>query len=266
MPILNPNDEEWTGELAADPPVALRTALEAARTAHYDAAQNAFDYAGFGRSPEYESLQAAAEALAGFDCGTLGIGQRLPFWINVYNALVLHAVVARGVTDSVRSVGDFYGESQYDVGGHAFSLDDIEHGLLRANEPMRRSARRRLHDDDPRLRLAPILFDERVHFAMYSACRSSPWLAVFGEAGLDPQLEGATRRYLGAQVRLAAGGAALYVPKLFDWYEADFGGIEGVRSFVITRLERDEDVDAVDRKGGRVAIKYLEYDWSLNSR
>jgi hypothetical protein len=60
MPILNPNDEEFTGELAADPPVALRTALEAARSAHYDAAQNAFDYAGFGRSPEYESLRAAA--------------------------------------------------------------------------------------------------------------------------------------------------------------------------------------------------------------
>jgi hypothetical protein len=71
---------------------------------------------------------------------------------------------------------------------------------------------------------------------------------------------------LSAHVRLAPGCTAIYVPKLFDWYEADFGGIEGVRSFVITRLERDEDVDAVDRKGGRVAIKYLEYDWSLNSR
>jgi hypothetical protein len=39
-----------------------------------------------------------------------------------------------------------------------------------------------------------------------------------------------------------------------------------VRSFVIARLERDEDVDAVDRKGGRVPVKYLEYDWALNSR
>ena len=266
MPILNPNDEEFTGELAADPPVALRTALEAARSAHYDAAQNAFDYAGFGRSPEYESLRAAAEALAGFDSGTLGIGQRLPFWINVYNALVLHAVIARGVTDSVRSVGNFYGESKYDVGGHIFSLDDIEHGMLRANEPMKRGARRPMREDDPRQRIAPILFDERVHFAMYAACRSSPWLAVFAEAGLEAQLEGATRRYLGAHLRLAPGCTALHVPKLFDWYEADFGGLEGVRSFVIARLESDEDVDAVDRKGGHVAIKYLEYDWSLNSR
>ena len=43
MPILNPNDEDFTGELAADPPVALRSALEASRSAHYDAAHNSFD-------------------------------------------------------------------------------------------------------------------------------------------------------------------------------------------------------------------------------
>src|SRR5262245_40959472 len=266
MPILNPNDEEFTGELAADPPVALRAALEASRMAFYDAPHNAFDYAAFGRSSEYEALRAAAEALAGFECGALGIGHRLPFWLNVYNALVLHAVVARAVTDSVRSVGDFYGESKYDVGGQEYSLDDIEHGLLRANEPARRGARKPMREDDPRQRVAPILFDERVHFGMYSACRSSPCLETFTESGLDVQLESATRRYLAAHIRLDADCKALRVPKVFDWYEADFGGPEGVRSFVIARLERDEDVEAVDRKGGRVAVKYLEYDWALNSR
>ncbi len=122
-----------------------------------------------------------------------------------------------------------------------------------------------MRDDDPRQRAAPILFDERVHFAMYSACRSSPALRVFGETGFDAELEAATRSYLGSHVRLANDGATLYVPKLFDWYETDFGGTEGVRAFVIARLERDEDVDAVDRRGGRVALKFKEFDWALNS-
>ena len=266
MPILNVSDEEWPGALASDPAAALRTALEAACAAYYQAAPNTFDYAGFAQSAEYDELRTAAESLADFDCRVLGIGQRTPFWLNVYNALVLDAVIARSVTDSIRSVGDFHEESKYEVGGHAFSLDDIEHGLLRANVPARRGARRPMREGDPRQQLAPLLFDERVHFAMYSACRSSPCFAVFADAGLDAQLEAATRRYLAAHVRLADGGAALYVPKLFDWYEADFGGTQGVRSFVIGRLERDEDVDAVDRRGGRVALKFLEYDWSLNSR
>jgi len=266
MAVLNETDEEWAGALANDPPAALRTALEAACAAYYQAASNTFDYAGFAPSAEYDELRTAAESLADFDCGALGIGQRMPFWLNIYNALVLDAVVSRGIADSIRSAGDFYGQSKYEVGGLEFSLDDIEHGLLRANEPARKGGRRPMKEDDPRLAFAPILFDERVHFALYSACRSSPGLAVFQDSGLDAQLEAATRRYLSTQVRVADGAAALYVPKLFDWYQADFGGPQGVRSFVIARLERDEDLEAIDRRGGRVALKFLDYDWALNSR
>ena len=147
-----------------------------------------------------------------------------------------------------------------------FSLDDIEHGLLRADTPPKRGARRPMREDDPRNALAPILFEESVHFALYSACRSSPVLAVYGRDVLERELEAAARRYLGTHVRLANGGATLFVPKIFDWYESDFGGTDGVRAFVIARLERDEDVDAVDRRGGRVALKYEEFDWTLNSR
>jgi len=266
MPTLNVSDEEWPGALASDPATALRTALEAASAGYYDAERNSFDYARFGLSAEYDELRTAAEALTDFDCGSLHLGQRMPFWLNVYNALVLDAVIARGIAESIRAVGDFYEQSKYEVGGLDFSLDDIEHGLLRANEPARRGGWRPMKDNDPRLAFAPILFDERVHFGMYSACRSSPALTVFQDSALDAQLEAATRRYLAAHVKLANSGAALHVPKLFDWYDADFGGPQGVRSFVIARLERDEDIDAIDRRGGRVALKFLEYDWSLNSR
>lgn len=263
MPILN-RDGEGTGP-PGDPPAALAGALAAASAAHYDAARNAFDYAAFARAPEYGSLQAAARSLAGFDCKALGVGSRMQFWINVYNALVLHTVIARNISDSVRSIGDFYSGSEYEVGGYVFSLDDIEHGLLRADSPPKRGARRPMREDDPRNALAPILFDERVHFALYSACRSSPALAVYGRASLESELEAAARRYLGTHVRLGNGGGTLYVPKIFDWYESDFGGTDGVRAFVIARLERDEDVDAVDRRGGRVALKYDDFDWTLNS-
>jgi hypothetical protein len=265
MPILNVSDEEWPGALASNPAAALRTALEAACAAYYQAPDHSFDYAGFARSAEYDELRTAAEALAAFDCRALNIGQRMPFWLNVYNALVLDAVVSRGISDNIRSAGGFHEQSKYEVGGLAFSLDDIEHGLLRVNAPVKRGARKPMREDDPRLALAPILFDERVHFGLYSACRSSPCLQVFGDTGLDAQLEAATRRYLAAHVRLANAGAALYVPKIFDWYEADFGGTQGVRSFVIARLG-DEEVDAIDRRGGRVALKYLDFDWTLNSR
>ncbi len=98
--------------MAGDPPAALRTALQAACAAYYQPADNTFDYARFATSGEYDELRTAAESLTGFDCGALNIGQRMPFWLNVYNALVLDAVVSRAITDSIRSAGDFYEQSK----------------------------------------------------------------------------------------------------------------------------------------------------------
>ncbi len=58
----------------------------------------------------------------------------------------------------------------------------------------------------------------------------------------------------------------LRVPKIFQWYESDFGGPGGVRAFVIDRLEHEADIEALERRGGRCALRYLEFDWTLNQR
>lgn len=59
------------------------------------------------------------------------------FFLNLYNALTVHAVVAateeRGGAPlaSVAEVGGFWRRFAYNVGGEVFTLDDIEHGVLR---------------------------------------------------------------------------------------------------------------------------------------
>jgi len=108
------------------------------------------------------------------------------------------------------------------------------------------------------------MFDERIHFAMYSACRSSPAPAAYTAAGLQAELEDATRAYLARTVRLENDGATLVVPKQFDWYGVDFGGESGAREFVIARLQRGEEIEAVDRRRGRVRLRYADFDWTLN--
>ena len=54
------------------------------------------------------------------------------FWINVYNALVMHAtVVIGGPANTPDARTAFFSGATgaaYDVGGHRLSLDDIEHG------------------------------------------------------------------------------------------------------------------------------------------
>ena len=63
---------------------------------------------------------------------------KLAFWINIYNALVLHSVINFKITKSVKEKGysgmtRFFSEAAYTIGGYRFSLEEIEHGILRAN-------------------------------------------------------------------------------------------------------------------------------------
>ena len=78
----------------------------------------------------------------------------------------------------------------------AFSLDEVQHGLLRGNVAKQGKLRAPMSRDDPRLAFMPIAFDERIHFALYAAARSSPALRAFSSGGLDRQLEEATAEYL----------------------------------------------------------------------
>ncbi|MGH8707959.1 MAG: hypothetical protein ACREVD_07875, partial [Burkholderiales bacterium] len=66
-------------------------------------------------------------------------------------------------------------------------------------------------------------------------------------------------------VRLAPGGAALEVPKLFDWYAADFGGRRGVLEFILAHVQGDDMAAAAERHGLRLRLRYAEFDWTLNS-
>lgn len=264
MPVLNPI-EYSSHATDREAPDLLAGALHDACAAHYDRVRHAFDYARFAGSPEYAELRTAARALADFDCAALHIGLRLAFWLNVYNALVLHAVVARRALAGVRSLSDFFTGSQYMIGGHVFSLDEIEHGLLRVNAPRLAFGAKPLRRGEPRYALAPYVFDERVHFAMYSACRSSPAPAAYAADSLVESLERATCDYLTAHVRLAPDGAALVVPKVFDWYAADFGGKRGVLEFVLARMPGDDIAAAAERHGLRLRLRHAEFDWTLNA-
>lgn len=265
MPVLNPIENGDT-RAVGDPPAALASALAAARAAFYDGQANRFDYARFAHSDELGDLVAVAEALAGFDCARLPIGTRLAFWLNLYNALVLHAAAARGRGAPAGLDKEFFAEAKYEIAGYEFSLDDMEHGLIRCNAPRFRSLRRQMPAGDPRLALAPALFDERAHFALHSACRSSPRLRVYARTGIEAALEEVAGEYVREHARVQDGGAALLVPKIFHWYAPDFGGEAGTRVFVINRLEREEDIDALDRHGDDCALRYAEFDWTLNQR
>ena len=103
--------------------------------------------------------------LGSLDSQTDSQDARLAFWINLYNALVVHSVLESGVEDSVREQEGFFDRYAYRVGGLTFTPNDIEHGVLRGAkfEP----------GDARAAHVAPRL-DPRLHFALNCASAGCP--------------------------------------------------------------------------------------------
>src|SRR5262245_28475198 len=92
----------------------------------------ALDYRALRASAEWTAAAAQADGLAAIRPERLDRREaRLAFWINVYNAMVFHAVVALEVTRSVREVRGFFRRVAYRVGEHVVTADGVEHGILR---------------------------------------------------------------------------------------------------------------------------------------
>jgi Protein of unknown function, DUF547 len=252
--------------VANNPDRKLAEALEAARQAHFDLHGAACDYAALVRSPERERLAACLIALADFDIKRVQIPSQLAFWLNVFNAGVLRDAPELESAAAVRMVQAFFERPRLRIGEHSYSLDDIEHGLLRGNVAKPGRSQPPMKRGDARLEYMPIVFEERMHFALHSACRSSPPLRAFDGGKLDRQLEEAATDYIRRNVRVERQGAVLVLPRIFRWFAEDFGGDRGIVDFVVSRIADEAVVDMIDRRMGDVALRYVEFDWTLNRR
>lgn len=247
-----------------NPAEQLHDALLRVRELHFDASGRAGDYVALRRVEHARHLEAALAALANFDPRSLPISQPIAFWLNAYNATVVLSARSCAPGEPVSGVPGLFDRPRLTVAGHAFALDDIEHGLLRVNAPKYGRWSGPLARGDPRLAFMPRLYDERVHFALFTACRSTQALRVFGSAAIEDQLESAVCDCLRREVRVADDGSWIEVPRLFKWYPDDFGGESGVVDFVMARIEDEALVDRVDARRGSVKLLYKAFDWTLN--
>ena len=238
----------------------LARAMLVAVGAHTTAAGRV-DYGALRASPELSQVEAAAARLATMDVDRLRTrGERLAFWVNVYNALALHGVVRLGLTRSVWQVWNFYGRVSYRVGGHVLSLDEIEHGILRAN------ARRALPPwppfgrRDPRRRLAVDPIDPRIHFALNCAAASCPPVGVYRAAVIESQLALAARNFVNQEVTLDAG--RVRCSRVFKWYGGDFGSPGMLAEFLRTHLD-EGPVKAALTSDVSPCQAYRPYSWAL---
>ncbi|HSB41228.1 MAG TPA: DUF547 domain-containing protein [Methylomirabilota bacterium] len=220
------------------------------------------DYRALRGSPEWTEAAARAGALAAVRPDDLG-GRpaRLAFWINVYNALVFHAVVALGIRRTVWELRGFYRRVCYRIGGLVLSADDIEHGVLRGNAVHGWLGRRPFGARDPRRALVIAPVDPRIHFAITCGAQSCPPVGVYRAAALDQQLELAARNFLNQEVQVDGRGRVA-CSRILRWYASDFEAAGGLGAFLARHLEPGPVREAV---GGRArpCDVYRPYDWAL---
>jgi hypothetical protein len=187
------------------------------------------------------------------DPSKLSEPDRVAFFSNAYNALVVDAVLRRypGLA-SVRDVDGFFDEEKHTVGGKAMTLDEVE-ALAREIDP-------------------------RVHFTVVCASTSCPDLAreAYTGAAIDRQLRRQTERFLADPtkgLRYDRAANEVHLSSIFKWYAGDFTGGStvvaffargGVLDWVIEHLgDRRLAAELGEREP---SVKYLDYDWSLNDR
>jgi hypothetical protein len=251
-----------SGEVAAG---AAAEALASAMLGAFGAATGGdgrVDYEGLRGSAEFATATGTARRLAGARLDSLtGRGERLAFWINVYNALVLHGIVGLGVRRSVARVWNFFGRTAYRIDGSTFSPDDIEHGVLRGNRRRVLPPLRPFGARDPRRRLALDPLDPRIHFAINCGARSCPPVGVYRAALIESQLDLATRNFVNEDVTLERG--QIVCSRLFKWYRRDFDGVGGLGAFLLRHLD-DGPARRALTDGGGPRVEFRGWDWSLH--
>ncbi|MGB8328533.1 MAG: DUF547 domain-containing protein, partial [Polyangiales bacterium] len=159
------------------------------------------DYAKLRTSPTFTDLGNTSQLLRGIDPAEINDdADRTAFWINIYNVLAIHGVLAVRIRKSVMEIPSFFGRVAYQVGDFVLTLDEIENGVLRRNAPHPATRKRLFDDEDPRLELCPSRIDPRIHAALVCASTSCPPIAFYEASRLDDQLELATLHYIAAAV------------------------------------------------------------------
>jgi hypothetical protein len=232
--------------------MAIDLDLYAALLAEYtsetrDLAGVRVDYEGLRSSPRWAELVRSLESS---DPSTLGTrNERLAFWCNAYNILAIDLVVTHAPRESITDIGSFFSpvwkKTAGNIGGKPYSLDDIEHEIVR---PMG---------------------EPRTHVALICASLSCPPLLREPWRGenLDAQLDAQVRIWLQHRdkgLRLDRDRKSLHLSSIFDWFGEDFEAHGGVLDFVTAHAPAD-DATWLREHGDEVRIHYLDYDWNLNA-
>lgn len=245
----------------------LKSTMNLLRGAFFDISRGRVAYELMNESDLYADYKKVALSLQRFDPGCLtSKEERIAFWVNLYNVIVIHGVIELDIKDSVKEVSRFFRRVCYDIDGNHYTPDDIEHGILRANRRPPNALFRVFGKNDPRKNHSLEKVDPRIHFALVCASSSCPPIDLYTPEDLDAELDQAAKTFLnGGGLVVDKEHKKVSLSRVLLWYGKDFSPEPEERlRWLAGYLYDRKDREFIEDNASKLVVEYQKYDWRLN--
>lgn len=155
--------------------------------------------------------------------------EKLAFWINVHNALVMHVFLVHGTPRTALKRISLIQKAAYNIGGYNISVGDIQNTILGCRLPHPGQWFQSLLFPSPKYksrdaRKAYALKQPQplVYFALCSGSRSDPMVRLYTPKSVFQELEVAKEEYIHNNFKIQKT-QKMFLPKLVDLYAKDLG-------------------------------------------
>jgi len=180
---------------------------------------------------------------------------KMAFWINVYNA---HIQIILGENpEKFEDRGTFFKEKQFYIACQHLSFEDVEHGIIRNSKaPLGLGYLPAWFPGKYERKMRTSDADGRVHFALNCGAKSCPPVAAYDYRRMNEQLNLISEQYLDNHSTYKKEENVVYVPRLLQWFSADFGWFKGGKRKFLAK-------HGAIPEGTKPKMKFNDYDWTL---
>ncbi|KAK7252682.1 hypothetical protein RIF29_36812 [Crotalaria pallida] len=218
------------------------------------------------------NYRVLVEQLERVNVSQMECGGQIAFWINVHNALVMHAYLAYGIPQSsLRRLALFH-KAAYNVGGHIISANAIEQKIFcfqtprigRWLESIMSAALRKKSDERQLISSKLGITDSQplVCFALCIGAMTDPVLKVYSASNIRDELNAAMREFLQANVAVKKS-SKVFLPKLVERFSREASiSLDDVLGFVMQSVDkklRDSIQKCLDRKSNKKPSQIIEW-------
>ncbi|XP_022844826.1 uncharacterized protein LOC111367936 isoform X1 [Olea europaea var. sylvestris] len=215
--------------------------------------------------PLLQNFRSLISRLEVIDPRKMSHEEKLAFWINVHNALVMHAFLAYGIPQNNMKRMLLLLKAAYNVGGQIVSADVIHNSILgcRMSRPGQwlwslLSSRTKFKAGDERQAYAIERPEPLLHFALSSGSHSDPAVRVYTPDRVFQDLDAAKEDYIRATFGVRKDKKIL-LPKIVESFTKDSGLCQaGVMEMIQHSLPESLRKSIKKRQLGK-SRKYIEW-------